>query len=169
MVHGFCVVSLADRLDLVEIVAEWHWHEWGHVDPDGSLRSWTEGLSSRTNRDRIPASYVAMVEHEPVGSVVLVEHDMPDRQDLAHLAPWLAGLFVASEHRGQGIGSAPVKNAETETMRFGVHRLHAYTSIPGLYERLGWTRTIETEYEGQHVTVLAKDIFQPTSDYFNGA
>lgn len=30
------------------------------------------------------------------GSVVLVDHDMPDRQDLVHLSPWLAGLLVST-------------------------------------------------------------------------
>lgn len=161
MVQRLRVVSLADHLDLIEVVAEWHWTQWGHLDPDGSLRSWTEGLAGRTHRDRFPTGYVAMVEREPVGSVVLVEHDMPDRQDLAHWSPWLAGLFVVSGHRRQGIASALVKHAETEAIRFGVHRLHAYTSTtPGLYERLGWTRAIETTYEGQRVTVLVKDVVQ---------
>lgn len=148
---------MADRSDLVPVVAEWHWNEWGDVDPSGSLRSWTRRLASNNNPDRIPMSYVAIVEGEPVGSVVLVDHDMPDRQDLIHLSPWLAGLFVLAGYRCRGIGSRLIRHAESEATRFGADQLCAYTSTAsGLYKGLGWEVMAETEYEGSEVTVLSK-------------
>ena len=42
--------SITDHLDMVEMVAQRHWEEWGHADPDGSLTAWIEGLRKRTNR-----------------------------------------------------------------------------------------------------------------------
>ena len=153
------IAPLADRAELVQTVASWHWNEWGHVDPFGSLRSWTEGLGKRTNLDRIPAVYVAITDGEPVGSVVLVEHDMPDREDLAHLSPWLAGLFVLPDHRRQGVGSTLVRHAQSEALRFGVHRLHAHTSTAvDLYQEVGWETIAKTEYEGSDVTILSKKL-----------
>jgi hypothetical protein len=95
--------SLADHLDLVATIAQWHWDEWGHADPTGSLEAWTTGLATRTLRDTIPTSYVALVEHMPVGSVTLVDHDMTTHQELS---PWLAGLYILPAYRHQGIGSA---------------------------------------------------------------
>lgn len=157
------IESLAGHPSLVATVAGWHWSEWGHVDPGGSLESWTEGLHARTNRNRIPATYVAFVGDEPVGSVVLVDHDMPDREDLAHLRPWLAGLFVPSEFRGLGVGSALIRHAEAEAARFGVTRLYLYTGIAApLYQRLGWTELSTTTYEGQPVSILTKDVSKAT-------
>jgi predicted N-acetyltransferase YhbS len=150
---------MADRNDLLPVVATWHWNEWRYVDPSGSLRSWTKRLAGNTNRDRIPTSYVAMVKGEPVGSVVLVEHDMPDRQDLAHLSPWLAGLFVLPSYRRNGIGSRLIRHAESEAMRFGADQLYAYTStVPDLYGRFGWESIVETAYQGSDVTILSKPL-----------
>jgi hypothetical protein len=42
------IESIADHLDLIEIIARWHWEEWGYADPGGSLASWTAGLRART-------------------------------------------------------------------------------------------------------------------------
>jgi hypothetical protein len=41
-------------------------------------------LMGRTNRDRIPMTWLALVQSQPVGSVMLVGHDMPDQPDLAN-------------------------------------------------------------------------------------
>ncbi|HEX6299141.1 MAG TPA: GNAT family N-acetyltransferase [Acidimicrobiia bacterium] len=150
---------MADRSDLLRVVAEWHWNEWGDVDPAVSLRSWTIRLADNTNHDRTPTSYVAIVKGDPVGSVVLVDHDMPDRQDLARLSPWLAGLFVLPGYRRAGIGSRLIKHAEAEATRFGANQLNAYTSTASdLYKRLGWEAILEIEYEGSDVTVFFKPL-----------
>ena len=77
------IESIADHLDLVEVIAQWHWDEWGHADPGGSLATWTEGLRQRTNRGTIPTTYVALAGDEPIGSVTLVEHDMAMVMSLA--------------------------------------------------------------------------------------
>jgi len=97
------IESIVDHPDLIETIAKWHWDTWGHVDPGGSLASWTESLRQRTNRGRIPTTFVALDRGELLGSVTLVEHDMETRCDLS---PWLAGLYVASAYRGQGVGTA---------------------------------------------------------------
>ena len=38
------VDSIADHLDLVDLIARWHFAEWGYLDPSGTLETWTEGL-----------------------------------------------------------------------------------------------------------------------------
>ncbi len=35
----------ADHLDLVDLIARWHFAEWGHLDPSGTL----EPVSSTPN------------------------------------------------------------------------------------------------------------------------
>ena len=86
------IESISDHLDLVPTIASWHWKEWGHADPKGTLERWTEGLRQRTKPDAIPTTYVAFSKrNEPIGSVVLVENDMSTHPELT---PWLAGLFV---------------------------------------------------------------------------
>jgi GNAT superfamily N-acetyltransferase len=150
------IASIAAHLDLLPTIAQWHWDEWGHLDPAGSLATWTEGLSERTNRDRIPATFVAFVGDVPVGSAVLVEHDMDTRTDLS---PWLAGLFVLPAHRRAGIASALVKYAAQQASAFGVRTLYLYThSAAGLYASLGWREFGREHYEGREVTLMSIEL-----------
>ena len=92
----------------------------------------------------------------PIGSVSIVEHDMPDRQDLRDLAPWIAGTFVVRAHRGQGVGGALMHHAIAEASRIGVPELFLYTSSARwFYERRGWTVLREDDfYEGEPVTIM---------------
>jgi hypothetical protein len=47
------VSALSDYPDFVPVVARWHWQEWGHTDPGGTLRSWTSGLAQQAGADQI--------------------------------------------------------------------------------------------------------------------
>ncbi len=150
------IESIADHLDLIEVIAAWHFHEWGHADPTGSVKTWAEGLRQRTNRDRIPTTYVAMDGSELLGSVTLEDHDMSTHLELS---PWLAGLYVKPTMRGQGIGTALTKHAVHSAVQMGVNRLYLYTeSARGLYEKLGWLPLADDYYEGQTVTIMSFDM-----------
>jgi GNAT superfamily N-acetyltransferase len=150
--------SAADHLSLVPVVAGWHWEHGGRQDPNGSLESWTEGLMTRTNRDRVPATFLAFENGELVGSATLVDHDIPDRADLAHLRPWLAGVYVRQAERGRGVGSELALHAEARARTFGIERLYLYTrDAAGFYERLGWRVLARDDFAGP-ITIMAKDI-----------
>src|SRR5687768_14875761 len=118
------VESIADHLDLVDTIARWHWDEWGHADPQGSLQSWAEGLRERTKRDAIPTTYVALDGAELLGSVTLVENDMSTRPGLT---PWLAGVYVKQDRRLQGVGTALVRHAIRKAAEMGIKRLYLHT------------------------------------------
>jgi GNAT superfamily N-acetyltransferase len=151
--HWFRIDSIADHLDLVETIANWHWDEWGHADPGGSLASWTKGLRERTNRGRIPTTYVALDGDELLGSVTLVQHDMSTRRDLS---PWLAGIYVVPAHRERGVGSALARHAVQQAAAMGGQQLYLHTaSGRGFYERLGWRSIAAEWYEGEPVTIMA--------------
>jgi GNAT superfamily N-acetyltransferase len=153
------IESIADHLDLIPTIARWHWDEWGHADPDGSLESWTAGLARRTNRDRVPTKFVALDGETPLGSVTLVENDMPNRPDFAHLTPWIAGTYVVESARGQGVGSALMTHAVDQARRMGIGRLHLYTSTAErFYLKLGWTTIDRTRYEGEDVAVMTLEL-----------
>jgi GNAT superfamily N-acetyltransferase len=149
------IESIADHLDLVETIASWHWSEWGHCDPSGSLQSWTAGLRQRILRDCIPTTYVALEGDLPVGSVTLVDNDMATRP---YLWPWLAGLYVIPEARTRGIGSVLVCHAVAKVAEMDIPRLYLYTSSARrFYEKLGWQPIAQDFYEDEPVTVMAID------------
>lgn len=153
------VESIADHLELVPTIARWHWDEWGHADPDGSLTAWTAGLQRRTRRNQVPTTFVAFEEGAPVGSVTLVENDMPDCADFAELTPWVAGTYVVDSARGRGVGSALMRHAVERACRMDLERLYLYTSTAEVfYAKLGWTTIARARYEGEDVAVMALEL-----------
>ena len=147
MVHSIC-----DHLDMVPTIADWHWNEWGHADPGGSLQTWETGLERRTRRDAIPTTFVALSDNMPVGSAVLVESDMSSHPELS---PWLAGLYVVPSHRNSGVGTLLTQHAMDQAIAFGVQTLYLHTaSAASLYRRLGWTTKFREYYEGSNVVVM---------------
>ncbi len=149
---SFTIELLADHVDLVPTIARWHWDEWGCLDHDGSLESWTANLATYTLRDAIPTAFVAIEGISPVGSVSLVKHDM---SIYAELSPWLSGLYVRPEFRRQGIGAALVKRVVKAAAELGVDRLYLYTHpAPQFYARLGWREVTRDRYDGQDITIM---------------
>ena len=153
------VETAADHRGLVPTIAGWHWAEWGHADPDGSAESWTRALAARTNRDQVPTTWIALSGDQPIGSVSLVEHDMPDRPDLGKMSPWLAGLYVVPSQRRLGVATQLVKACELGALKMGIRRVYLYSSTARhLYERLGWQWFADDFYEGETITIMAKDL-----------
>jgi GNAT superfamily N-acetyltransferase len=150
------IARLADLPHFIPVVAQWHWDAWGAGDPDGSLAAWTEGLRSRSGRDRIPISWVALVGPIPAGSVALNPSDMVTHPELS---PWLSGLFVVPEQRSRGIGSLLTTHCERWAVRLGVDRLHLYTdAAEAFYARRGWKVSGREWYEGTEKTLMWKDL-----------
>lgn len=148
----YTIESIADHLELIEQIAAWHWAEWGHADPGGSLASWTEGLRQRRRRVAIPTTFVALDGDVLLGAVTLIEHDMSTRPDLS---PWLGGMIVKPDFRGQGVGSALVRHAVRQAEMMGVSRLYLHTAkARAFYERLGWLPFVETWYEVEPVSLM---------------
>jgi GNAT superfamily N-acetyltransferase len=147
------IEPLAAHPELVDVIARWHWNEWGGSEP-GSLEHWTENLR-RGGRDGIPITFIALERGQPLGSVTLTEHDMPGHIGYENFGPWLAGAFVTPDARGRGIGAKLMRHAVEQAEAWGVPRLYLYTeSASRFYEHLGWTTLDETEYEGGRVTVM---------------
>src|SRR5215204_2004974 len=118
------IANIADHPHLIDTIARWHWEQWGRANLGGSVLSWADGLRRCTNRDHIPATYVALDGKELCGTVLLVTHDMSTHREIS---PWVAGVFVAPAQRGKGIASALVRHAVSQAAAMGVSRLYLYT------------------------------------------
>ncbi len=156
------IESLADHPELLDVVARWHWEEWGHADRGGSLERWRDALRAQAGGDGIPTTFVAFDRDRPVGSVTLTEHDMPGHLGYGDFRPWIAGTYVEPSARGSGVGTALLRHAVERAAEWDVDRLYLYTeSARGFYERLGWTTLDETEYEGGRVAVMTIETALP--------
>jgi GNAT superfamily N-acetyltransferase len=147
---------LADHLEFVHTLAQWHHKEWAYLRPGDSLGARETRLREACGHEEIPTIFVALSDNTLLGSAMLIDHDMDTRMELS---PWLAGVFVAPDHRRQGIGSALVRRVVECATTLGVSRLYLYTpSAERLYSQLGWSPLERTNYRGANVMVMSYDI-----------
>ena len=90
----------------------------------------------------------------PVGTCLLVLSEIDPNHDVA---PWLAGLFVAPEHRRCGAGAVLVRAIEQQARQRGFERMFLYTtSAAGFYQRLGWHLVEQTDWKGFDTAFMSR-------------
>ncbi len=147
---------LADHKDVIPILAQWFYDEWGYLYPDRTLEDVERHISERTNKNKIPVTMIAFKGKELVGTVCLKVNDMDTRLDLT---PWLAGLYVSASRRKEGIGSELVLAIEKKARVLGVKKLYLYTpESESFYSNLGWHVKERIKYHGYPVTIMQKEI-----------
>jgi len=144
---------LADRPELVPVLAGWHHREWGRLHPGDTAEKRAERMKAHLGKRQVPASFVALADGEPVGSASLVDYDMEGREDLA---PCLASVYVVPEYRRRGVGSALVNRVVEEARALDVETLYLFTwDQERLYARLGWSVLERTEYKGERIVIMS--------------
>src|SRR5215469_8175016 len=98
------VEPLSSHPNALPVAAEWHFREWGHTDPGGSLEAWTAGMARQAGADQVPGTLIALADRTPVAVVCLVGQDMPGYRAAIGLTPWIKGLYVIPSARRQGVG-----------------------------------------------------------------
>lgn len=132
------IEPLAQRPDLLPIVAAWIYHEWWTSVAGETVDSLNGLLRAHLTYDRLPLTLVASVELCPVGTATLLDHDVGTDQ-WPEISPWLAALYVVPEHRHRGIGAALVDAVTAKAAALGVEALYLLTiGREGFYARLGW-------------------------------
>lgn len=151
---------LADRPESVPLVAGWYFAEWGYLNHSATLEGVRRKVSASMNRDAIPLTVLAVIDEEVVGAAQLKYREMPIFPDKEH---WLGGVFVASEHRGQGIAKQLVHSVVETAGKLGVTTLHIQTERldGGLYARLGWTPVEQASNHGLDVLVMERPLHSP--------
>ena len=99
---------------------------------------------------------VAKADGETIGTCLLVESEIEPNHDVS---PWLAGLFVAPEHRRKGAGVVLVRAIEDQARQRALSRLYLYTTgAVGFYTRLGWKVLDRTNWRGFDTALMARDL-----------
>lgn len=94
-------------------------------------------LHSTKTGTGLPRFFVLLKKGKIIGCCGLITNDLNSRQDLF---PWIAGVFVAEEERGNGFGNLMMEHAQAEARKIGYDRLYLTTDLDGYYERYGWQR-----------------------------
>jgi GNAT superfamily N-acetyltransferase len=121
---------------------------------DETFESRCAKLRSHMNKDRLPIMLIAYANDQVFGMAALREHDLEGHEDLT---PWLGGVFVRSQYRRHGIGSALCRAIEEKAwlMDFGV--LYLFTiDQQRLYTRLGWQHLQASFWRGCPIDIMMK-------------
>lgn len=150
------IEHLAEHMAAIPLVAEWVEQEWGHLLPEATFETFVQSFAERTVPHRLPATWVAMMGEQVVGTASLDPYDMTTRPELS---PWLAAVYVAPHFRGQGIGSRLVQTAVQEAGVLGLSHLYLFTPDKiNFYKRLGWQVVETTRYRGLDVVIMQYNV-----------
>jgi predicted N-acetyltransferase YhbS len=132
------IQQLAERPDLLPVVADWIYREWWTTVAGATADTVTDLLRGHLVPDRMPLTLVASLGNRPIGTVTLLEHDVGTEQ-WPDLSPWLAALYVVPEFRQGGTGATLVSAIVTRAMALRVGVLYLVTvDREAFYARLGW-------------------------------
>jgi GNAT superfamily N-acetyltransferase len=145
------IFVLAPSSPEISTCAKWRVETFGDV-LETDVEAEKKSLEAFTSDQRGQAALVAKLDGVLAGTYLLV------RSELKPCHP-LSGLFVAPEHRRQGIGKVLVKSIEDQARRRGNRRLYLYTdSATHYYERLGWTGVDQVDWSGFLTTLMAREL-----------
>lgn len=149
------IVRIADRPDLIPVVANWLWDAFWQ--PNGHrLDEVREILAEATAEIGPPQSFVLLAGEVPCGTASFMSADLEIRNDIG---PWLAGVYVVPEARGQGCAQRLVAAVVEAARMAGDTSLYLYTNdAQRLYEGLGWHRIAETVDNNRPVTIMRLDL-----------
>lgn len=139
----------------ISTCAKWRVDAFGHVLETG-VEAEKKSLEAFTSDQSGQAAVIAKLDGMLAGTCLLVRSEL---EPCHPVSPWLAGLYVAPEHRRHGIGRALVRSIEDQARRRGNSRLYLYTdSAIRYYERLGWTGVDQVDWKGSSTTLMAREL-----------
>ncbi len=147
--------DLRDRPDLLDAVAAAIWLTFWQRK-GSALSELQAGFRKHLAPGDLPFTLAAEIDGAFAGTVSLIACDEPERSDLA---PWLAALWVAPEHRKSGLGAALVTEIERRAAALGIARLYlsALPRVQGFYEARGW-QLIDTDIGPAKLAILHRVI-----------
>jgi len=144
--------ALEERPEAASLLSEWFVDDWPGYHRGRSLPD----VASRFRLvPDVIETLVAELEDEVVGTVALrgsweAAPEIPP--------PWLGGLYVVSEHRGEGIGMALVEAAVRLADARGYDAVHLAVRIdPASYLARSWRFVGTISFGEENVTVLSRD------------
>jgi GNAT superfamily N-acetyltransferase len=153
---AFTVTLLADSPAAVGAVAEMRCREWGHAPEPEDPAWWLATTVREAGRDELPVTLVAHdAAGEVLGAVGLDTYDLDERHDTS---PWVTGMIVRRQRRGEGVGRTLIQHLERWAVEHRVAEAWVGTDLAlGFYQRCGWIlQETFTTSAGQPMAVLSK-------------
>ncbi len=149
------VIKLEDENSIyINTIAKWMYDWWGSRD-GYSLEAMNCFIKHSLCKDKLPHTYIALVDEQLVGMFQFSYADLVCRPDIY---PWLCNVYVEQKYRQQGIFKVMMNQVFDCAQEAALKELFLYTKHIGLYEKYGWefVGDIETFTNDQHVQRLYK-------------
>lgn len=139
------IIVLQPSSPEIAICAQWRVQAFAEV-LGTSVEAEHRLLQTFTSDRRGQVALVARSNGVPAGTCLLVQSEL---EPCHPVSPWLAGLYVAPEHRRQGVGRALVGAIADQARQRRYRRLYLYTdNAVGYYEQLGWRVIDRIDWKG---------------------
>lgn len=147
------IEHLADHTEYINDVVECIWKEFGD---EGNYAFWESIVKNSLIKNKLPLTFVALMDNKFVGTVGLWRGDLLSRQDLY---PWLSALFVKSEYRNKNIGQELQQFLINYCRKNGYEEIFLYTDLCNYYEKTGWQYIEDgVEYSGGSIKIYKKSL-----------
>ena len=137
MIDTIQIVNLNRVPEYIDTVIDWLYSEWGN----GNRNYWTSWVKSSLGEDKVPQTFVILVNGVVAGTYSLWRCDLQSRQDLF---PWFGGLYVAPHFRGKTyngtkLGRLLLAHATEQARALRYSCLYLFTEkSPAYYVSNGW-------------------------------
>lgn len=149
------IEHLADHPEYIDEVAELICKEFGDEENYGF---WESIVKHSLNKDKLPLTFVAIMDNKLAGTVGLWRADLLSRQDLY---PWLSALYVKEEYRSKKIGQELQKFLINYCRKKGYKELYLYTDLENYYEKTGWQHFVDgVEFTGGSMKIYKKNLLE---------
>lgn len=146
---------LADAAEVIPTIAKWYkaeWSDWFAEIPRDEIEA---DFAEIANTNHLPLGIVLFNSASKIAGVCSLRADQFG--PYPHAGPWLRGLYVDSQQRGQGLAGELIHAAERHAARLNIPKLYAAThGAIGTFERAGWLGFDQILHEQQTLTIFAK-------------
>ena len=147
-------ISATDK-DLVKLIADWYFTEWG-ID-----KATTINRLSQFPDNGVPFQLVMKLDGLPIATGGIYNHvgllDAVPR--LKPLQPWLALVYTVPEHRKKGYGALLCEEIQARAKSMDIDELFLFThTAEPLYKRLGWEELERVYLKDKDIAVMKKDL-----------
>ncbi len=145
------IAALHHHPECIPQLAKWFENQWPDYFAERDTIAFFEG---QANDQEFPFAMLLFDDEELVGTVALKADSIDDYADRS---PWVAGLFVAPQHRRKGYGQLLATTATRVAFGMGEETIWAGAAQPhviAMFEALGWSKVGEAEQGEEVVAVL---------------
>ena len=130
------IIKLEDSNNYIfDKICEWNYNWWG-IRNNNSFEAVKCNLEHCLCKEKLPQTYVALIDGEPAGMYQLsMSDDLDSRPDIY---PWLINVYVDEKFRGKNVCRQLMITVNENAKKAGLIELFLYTKHKGLYEKFGW-------------------------------